>query len=461
MKYAPASFRDPDARVFVDEAGRVLRALSARAAAFDADLRRRGLIDALVRDGLLVENARSEDVAVPEGWAAVVESRRVPFPSYPYEWSFGMLKDAALLTLALAERALRDDVVLKDASAYNVFFDGARPVFIDVSSLAPYEEGSPWIAYGQFCDHFLAPLMLEAYKGVPFQPFLRSSLEGLSVTGQLAPLLSGRDLLRPGVLKHVTLRALLDRRTQDLGTGARREVRRIRLPKASVLHNIGRLRRLVAGLTSRCPSPWAGYDRANTYDAQLSERKAAFVAAACERLGGGALAWDLGANTGRYSRVAARRYRHVVALDADPGAVDGLYRALGGTAEARVILPLVADVMNPSPAQGWRGREREALWGRPRPELALYLAFVHHVCLGRGVPLAGFVDLVRDTARFAVVEFVAPDDPMSQALLATKPVVHRGYGLDAFRAGVVGHGDILAEERLTPTRSLFLLALGE
>ena len=456
MRYSPASFRDPDARVFVDD-GRVLRALSARAADFDAELRQRGLLETFVRDGLLVENRRCEDVAVPDGWAAVVESRVVPFPSYPYEWSFSMLKDAALLTLTLTERALEHDVALKDASAYNVFFDGARPVFIDVSSFAPYEEGAPWVAYGQFCDHFLAPLMLEAYKGVPFQPFLRGNLEGLATGTQLAPLFSRRDWLRPGVLKHVQLRALLDRRTQGLATGTRRAVRQVRLPKASVLHNIRRLHRLVSGLTSRSPSVWADYDRCNTYDQQLAERKAAFVASCCERLGGGALAWDVGANTGRYSRVAARRYETVIALDGDAGAVDLLYRELRGTDAARTIVPLVVDVMNPSPAQGWRGAEREALHGRRRPDLALYLALVHHLCLGRGVPLRGFVDLVHDTSRFAIVEFVATDDPMSQALLATKLEVHAGHDIGTFRALALEHGRILAEETLSPTRSLFLL----
>lgn len=459
MTFVPASFRDPDARVLESDDARILRALSPRAAAERTAVEQSGLLGELVDAGLVVDSARAPDVPPPDGFAAVVASRRLAFPTYPYEWSFGMLRDAAVLTLDVLARALARGATLKDASAYNVLFEGARPLFIDVASLVPYEDGTPWLGYGQFCDHFLAPLMLEAYRGVPFQPFLRGSLEGLSITGQLSPLLGWRDCLRPGVLTHVKLRALLDRRTRDLDTDARREVRRVSLPRQAVLANVRRLRSLLGRLASRAPSVWARYEDANTYDEGLAAKKEAFVAAAAARADGGALAWDVGANTGRYARVLARRFATVVAMDADAGAVDRLYAAVRGTAEGRALLPLVVDVMNPSPAQGWRGGERSTLVQRGRPELALYLALVHHLCLGRGAPLADFLDLARETSPLAVVEFVTREDAMSQRLLATKPEHHGDYDLDAFRALARARGSVLAEERLSPTRWLFLLHL--
>jgi len=157
--------------------------------------------------------------------------------------------------------------------------------------------------------------------------------------------------------------------------------------------------------------------------------------------------------------VLAGRFATVVAMDADAGAVDRLYGAVRGTAEGRALLPLVVDVMNPSPAQGWRGAERATLAARGRPELALYLALVHHLCLGRGVPLDGFLDMVRETSPLSVVEFVAREDAMSQRLLATKPEHHADYDVDAFRALARARGDVLAEEQLSPTRRLFLLQL--
>ncbi len=459
MSFAPSSFRDPDARVLAVEGARIVRALSARAAALDAELRASGGLDELVREGLLVASAPCRDVAVPDGWAALVESPRLPFVSYPYEWSFGMLQDAALLTLRLTERLLTRGVMLKDASAYNVLFDGAAPVFVDLGSFAAYEANAPWVAYGQFCDHFLAPLMLEAYKGVPFQPALRGNLEGLSVTDQLAPLLSATDLRHPGVLVHVKARAVLDRRSRQLTTSLRRELRRAPVPQEAILRNVRGLQRIVAGLTSRAAgSVWAAYDDANSYDRAATERKTAFVAAAAERLGGGRLAWDVGANTGRYSRALAGRYACVVAMDADAGAVDRLYRELSAAPPERPILPLVVDLMDPSPPRGWRGRERAGLFERARPDLALYLALIHHICLGRGVPLDDFLDFVCTTAAAAVVEFVSVDDPMSQTILATKETAHRGYDLATFRTLAGQRARIIAEDAVSATRRLFLLA---
>lgn len=459
MSFAPSSFRDPDSRVLATDGTRLVRALSARAAALDATLRGDGRLAAWERDGLLIASAPCADLPVPEGWAALIESPRLPFVSYPYEWSFAMLQDAALLTLRLTERLLGEGVLLKDASAYNVLFDGAAPRFVDLGSFEAYRDHAPWAAYGQFCDHFLAPLMLEAYRGVAFQPLLRASLEGVSVTDQLAPLLSLWDLRRPGVLLHVAARALLDRRSRHLSTADRRELRRAALPKEALRRNLQGLQRLVGRLRSRAPSVWVGYDEANSYDAAATERKTAFVAAAAERFGGGALAWDVGANTGRYSRALAARFACVVAMDADAGAVDRLYRALRqeGGAPARAIAPLVADLMDPSPARGWRGRERAGLLERGRPDLALFLGLVHHLCLGRGVPLDEFVDLACATAPAAVVEFVGAEDPMSQTILATKIATHGGYDLTSFRALAARRARIAAEEAISATRHLFLL----
>jgi hypothetical protein len=458
LTFAPSSFRDPDSRVLALDGTRVVRALSARAAAVDLALRRGGQLAALERDGLLIASEPCDDVAVPEGWAALIQSPRLPFVSYPYEWSFGMLQDAALLTLRLTERLLADAVLVKDASAYNVLFAGVAPRFIDLGSFAAYEAQAPWAAYGQFGDHFLAPLMLEAFKGVAFQPFLRGNLEGMSVTDQLAPLLSVADLRRPGVLLHVKARALLDRRGRALSTADRRAVRHAALPKEALLRNLRGLQRVVTRLRSTAPSVWASYDEANSYEAAALAQKTAFVAAAAERLGGGALAWDVGANTGRYSRVLARRYATVVAMDADAGAVDRLYRSLQTDPASGQILPLVVDVMDPSPPRGWRGRERAGLQERGQPDLAVYLAIMHHVCLGCGVPLADFVDFVCATSPAAVVEFVGADDPMSQTILATKAVTHGGYDLASFRDLVTRRARILAVEAVSATRHLFLLS---
>jgi len=458
VSFDPSSFRDPDARLIRRDADRVLRALSTEAAALDRRLRASGFLDGLVDAGLLVESAPADDEPAPEGFAAVIAARRLPFVSYPYEWSFRMLQDAALLTLDVTERALLGDLMLKDATAYNVLFDGTHPTFVDLGSFAALVEGTPWLAYGQFCDHFLAPLLLEACRGVPFQSFLRGNVEGLAIATQLAPLLSARDLARAGVLTHVKLRAFLERRVQRIETTARSELRSARLPKAAVLENVRKMRRLIASLRSAYVGVWADYESSNTYDPGMVDRKIAFVANTARRSGGGRLAWDLGANTGRYSEVLAEHFDLVVAMDGDPGAIDRLYDRVKNEPRARTILPLVVDLMNPSPAQGWGGRELAALPDRGRPELATYLALVHHLCVARGLPLAAFVDFVRATSTHAVVEFVGIEDPQAQRILATKVVKHQDYDVDHFRALAERQGRIVEEETVSPTRTLFHLS---
>lgn len=458
MSFAPGSFRDPDARVLAGDGNEVLRVLSAPAAAFDAELRRAGVLAALERDGLLIASRRCSEPP-PAGWAALCATPRLPFVNYPAEWAFSMLQDAALLTLDLTARLLAHGGILKDASAFNVMFAGATPTFIDLGSLAPRADDAPWLAYGQFGDHFLAPLMLEAHTGVPFQPLLRGALTGLPV-GQVAALLPATATLRAGVLLHVKARAWLERRTRNLPTAARHDVRAARVPTAAVARNIAGLRRVVAGLRSRAPSTWARYDDANTYDDAQTAQKTAFVAQCAERLGGGQMAWDWGANTGRYSRVLAQHYATVVAMDGDAGAVDRHYRALRGTAQAARILPLVADCMDPPAARGWRGSERSALSARGGPQLAVHLALIHHVCLGQGVPLGEFLDFALGDTPHAIVEFVTRDDPMARAVLATKVVAHADYALDTFRALAVRRGRVLDEVALSDTRHLFLLERG-
>ncbi len=187
----PASFRDPDSRVFYAANGDVCRALSADGLADWQRLAATRFFPQLVAEGRLVGSELIEATA-PDGFAAVLRHETIPFVSYPYEWCFGMLRDAALLQLDLVAAALDEDMILKDASPYNVQWRGARPVFVDVGSFERLREGEPWAGYRQFCSLFLYPLMLQAWKGVPFNVWLRGSLEGIS-PNEVRGLLSLRD----------------------------------------------------------------------------------------------------------------------------------------------------------------------------------------------------------------------------------------------------------------------------
>ena len=452
----PSSYRDPDARVYRGPGHRILRCLGPDASARLAHFRRNGLLDQLTEGGLFVETWVPLDVAPPKGWRAIVESRAVRPVSYPYEWCFGMLQDAALLTLRLARALLAHGAILRDASAYNVLFDGHRPVFVDVGSLGLRAEGQPWAGYGQFCDHFLAPLLLEAVKGVPFQPLLRSSMEGIPAS-TLASLLGAIACLRHGVLAHVHLRAWLERRARTLHLDERQRVGEVRIPSGALEGQLSRLESVVGRLHSRAHTVWASYER-GAYDDPATATKDAFVSQACDRVKRWGTAWDVGANTGRHTRILAKRVATVVAMDADPGAVDVLYRSLKADPPPAHVLPLVVDVANPSPGQGWRAAERSDLDSRSRPDLAIYLALLHHLCLGRGLPLSEVADWIAETSELAVIEFVSADDPMSRLLMATRPSPHEGYDEVSFRRLFQARGRIVDEQRLSPTRLLVLFA---
>ncbi len=418
-------------------------------------MRNQGWMDQLIGEQLVVENERSQEVPSGE-WAALIESRKLPFVSYPYEWSFSMLQDAAVLTLKLTERAMDQGMILKDASAYNVMFDGAKPTFIDITSFSDYEEGMPWVAYGQFCDHFLSPLMLQAYKGVSFQPFLRSDLEGISTPHLLAPLLSFRDLFRPGVLSHVKLRSMVEGKAQSMNVEERRATRQIPFSRGMVLRNIRKLQKLVSSLKLKSRSSWTDYEEENTYDDSMRDRKMRFVQDVGQKLQKRGIAWDVGSNLGRHAETLSHAFNLVVAMDQDPHVVDRLYRKFRGN---KNIHPLVIDAMNPSPAQGWRGAERESLLQRGKPDLALFLALIHHICIGQNVTISEFLEMVRETSSSSIVEFVALDDPMAQKLLATRSSFHSAYSLDLFRSEVKKMGRIVQEEELSSSRTLFHLEM--
>jgi SAM-dependent methyltransferase len=456
----PGSFRDPDSRIFTTD-GRVLRLLSEQGLADWRTLSASPLFDELVREGTLVATREAADLPQLPGAlhgevAAVLEHDVIPFVSYPYEWTFGMLRDAALLQLRILRRALEERMTLKDSSPYNVQWRGARPVFIDVGSFERLREGEPWAGYRQFCMLFLYPLLLQAWKDVPFQPWLRGSLDGISPQ-ECRNLLSARDLLRRGVLTHVVLHGRLERRYEERDVDLKRELKSAGFHHELIVANVKRLERLIGRLRWQPErSEWSEYGPETSYSREDAERKASFVAEAVagERPG---LVWDLGCNEGRHARIAAEHADYVVAMDADSVVVDRLYTALKEENEER-ILPLAVDVCDPPPALGWRGRERRPLPERGRPDLTLCLALVHHVSIAGNVPVAQFLDWLRGVTESLVIEFVAPEDPMAHRLLARKrPNDHPDYRADWFEQCLSERFQVVRSEPLAAgTRTLYL-----
>jgi len=430
LPFDAGSYRDRTSRVFRHD-GAVFRALGAEALEAWEALSGSAFFRRSVAEGRVI---RTERVAAPpgvagvDGWRAFLRHAVVPFVSYPYEWPFGMLKDAALLYLDLLLEGLDEELVLRDGSPFNVQWVGARPVFIDVPSFRRLRPGELWVGYRQFCEMFLYPLFLTAYRDVPFHPWLRGRLDGISAE-ECANLLSGLDRLRPAVLVHAYLHAKLQARFA--GTDVPRAPEAAGLTRQAVIANVRRLRRTVARLAwRRSRSAWSEYGTADGYDEADRDRKAAFVRGAV-RARPRRLVWDLGCNTGLFARVAAEHADYVVAMDADHLAVERLYRALGVEGR-RSILPLVVNLADASPGLGWRGRERRPLADRGAPDLTLCLALIHHLVIGAGLPLDELIAHLAGLGGDLVIEFVDRDDPMTLALLRRKDEPYADYRLDHF-----------------------------
>lgn len=357
------------------------------------------------------------------GWAAVLEHPAIPFISYPYEWTFGMLKDAALLQLSLLEAALPEGMILKDASSFNVQWSGGRPVFIDVGSFTRHTPGHPWSGYQQFCRLFLYPLLLQAHKDLPFQRWLRGGLDGITA-GECAAVFSLADVFKPGVFLDVLTQSWLESKFSRGGGNVRGQLQDAAFGTELILKNLARLKKLVTKLEPRRGATvWSDYARQRNYSEEDYQRKMDFVGKAAARRRR-RLVWDVGCNTGDFSRIAAAHADLVLAMDGDAGALDALHRSLK---PGDNILPLLVNVADPSPGLGWRGRERKTLEERGRPDLVLCLAVIHHLVLSANIPLPDLVAWLASLKSDLVIEFVTKEDGMVKRLLENKDDIYADY----------------------------------
>jgi ribosomal protein L11 methylase PrmA len=380
-----------------------------------------GLYETLVARGLLVPH---EEVPLgPSDQEAyrVLRPDPLAFVSYPYEWCPGQLRAASILTLDVLEAALQHGLVLKDASAFNVQFIGSRPVLVDTLSFKIYQEGRPWVAYRQFCEHFLAPLALACTLDPRVMGLMRSHLDGVPLPLASA-LLPARTWLRFGLLTHVHLHA---RAQASLGD-ATKAARRATLSRQSLVALVDSLRRTCHGLR-HVPrrSDWSDYEATCNYSTESRDQKAAVVQQFLDRTRP-RLVLDLGANTGTFSRLATAGGAVVAAIDGDAEAVEANFARARAERDER-LLPLVMDLANPSPGLGWDGCERQSLAQRGPADAVLALALVHHLALGHNVPLSMIAAWLARLGHSAVIEFAPKDDPQAQRLLAVRDDVFDRY----------------------------------
>jgi hypothetical protein len=455
--YEPGSFRDRNGRVFYAQ-GKTFRSLSDTAYTHWKMLLGTEFFSRKMNAGKIIATRQADSIAInsdsDDAWAAHLIHQTIPFISYPYEWSFSMLKDAALLHLELLLDALEENMILKDSSAYNIQWTGVNPVFIDIPSFEALPAGEPWVGYRQFCQLFLYPLLLQAYKDVDFHSFLRGNIEGIDPV-QMNNLMSLRDTFRPGVLTNIRLQAKLQNQFGKTAKNVKKELKSAGFNKDLITANVKRIRKLVTTLRwGASESQWSAYTETHSYTDSDQGRKAAFIEniAATKNY---TLVWDIGCNTGKFSRIAASHADYVVAMDADHLCIDHLYRALQDE-DLKNILPLYMNLADPSPDLGWRGLERKSLTMRGTPDLILCLALIHHAVISANIPVQDFVDWLASLDSSIIIEFVSKDDVMVQTLLRNKEDQYDDYTPEHFEKVLARSFDVRRTEKLgSGTRQLY------
>ncbi len=448
----PASFRDPSGFLFTRNGilhRQINRAYSKDYARFIDS----GLCEKLVKAGLLIPHVEVDQPPAESALAfKIIQPERAPFISYPYEWSFSQLKDAALATLSIQKRALKLDMSLKDASAYNIQFLRGKPTLIDTLSFEIYKEGEPWVAYKQFCQHFLAPLALMAYRDVRLSQLLRIYIDGvpLDLASELLP---AKTKLNFGLLTHIHVHAGAQKRYSDKAVAPRRGA----MSKQALTGLIESLEATVRKLTWKpAGTEWGDYyDNTNYTDSAFEHKRQLVKEWSAEK--NPALVWDLGGNTGVFSREAASSGAFTVSFDIDPAAVEQNYRTVK-TQKEQNILPLVLDLTNPSPALGWDNAERDSFGARGPADMILALAVIHHLAISNNVPLPHLADFFAVHCKWLVIEFVPKSDSQVQKLLASREDIFPNYTREGFEAAFSERFEIQKREAVRDSeRVLYLM----
>lgn len=418
-----SSFRDPAGCIYTHE-GILYRKIETSYFPQYDKLMNCGLYDEMRKFEAIIEHQTLER----NDKEIIIQPERIPYISYPYEWTFGELKDAALLTLKLHRRAMRHDMVLKDASAYNIQFKNGKPVLIDTLSFDFYEEGEPWGGYGQFCRHFLAPLLLMQKKDMRLNRMLSLFIDGIPLD-MAASLLGGKGgfFAKEHIVWHSKSIA---RHNEDGKSNDKKQGKKVFVNKKSHLAFIESLIRGIENLQLRTvETEWGDYYAHTNYSEEASAEKKKIVEELINQVNPVSV-WDMGANDGTYSKLALSAGAHVVAFDIDQMAVERNYNEVKRTSSS--MLPLVLDITNPSPGIGFANRERTTIGDRQKPDCIFALALIHHLAISNNLSFYMIAEWFSRLSDQLIIEFVPKEDSQVQILLATRKDIFPKYTVDDF-----------------------------
>ena len=441
-----SSFRDPSGFLF-ERNGVLLRQVNLSYQDDYDTFIQSGLYNKLLERKMIVPHQEvAQEPSHPESAYKIIQPTYIEFISYPYEWSFSQLKDAALLTLELQGCALEHGMSLKDASAYNIQFHEGRPILIDTLSFERKQEGQPWTAYRQFCQHFLSPLALMANVDIRMSQLLRVFIDGIPID-LASRLLPARTWLKFSLLAHIHLHA--QSQHHYAGRDVRKAATTLSMTDTRVLALIDDLRRSVEKLNwTPVGTEWVDYyDTSHNYQPEALGHKAEVVESFL-KLARPKIIWDLGANTGFFSRLGSRQGIPTYAFDVDPGAVELNYLQVKKDEETR-LLPLLLDLTNPSSSIGWASEERMSLSERGPVDAIFALALIHHLAIGNNLPFKLISKFFSNLGEWLLIEFVPKEDTQVQRMLATRQDIFGDYTQRSFESAFSVHYKIVHKEVIT------------
>lgn len=439
-----SSFRDPAGYIFYDNNKIYRRINKCYMETFDYFISS-GLYDELLKENLIVKH--SEVKRTKE--YIILEVDRIPFISYPYEWSFDELKDAALLTLKINLIALKYGMILKDASAYNVQFVGSKAIFIDTLSFSMYEEGMPWGAYGQFTRHFIAPLLLMSYVDEGLNSLLKCYIDGISLD------MTESILKRRGSFLakyHIILQNKAIKKHSD--DGKKENNIKVNIKKQSLININIMIQNQISSLKrTKKITEWDNYYENSNYTLKSENEKQVIITKFLEKIKGDKnIGIDMGANDGKYSRLISRYFKNVISVDIDNNAVNRNYNLAKDNNEN--ILPLIFDFNNPTSDLGFACQERKSFQKRANVKLVVALALIHHIAISNNVPFLKIAEWFSYLGEYLIIEFVPKTDSQVKLLLKTRDDIFDEYSVENFETTFGEYFKIINKEKITDSERI-------
>jgi len=422
----PASFRDPSGFLFYKN-NTIYRQINIIYKDNYDHLINSGLYKNLTDNKLLIPH---REVSIrspkPKKVYKIIKPEPIPFISYPYEWCFSQLKEAALTTLKIQKKALDFGMSLKDCTAYNIQFKDGKAIFIDTLSFEKYNEGQPWVAYRQACQHFIAPLALMRYRDIRLNQLFRIYVDGIPL--DLASLLlPSSTSFKASLLSHIHLHAKSQKHFADKKVN----ISSHKMSRLSFLGLIDNLESTIKKMKWKASgTEWSDYYKDTNYSQEALENKKKIVSEMLDKTNTKTL-WDIGSNIGMFSRIASSKGIYTVSFDIDPAAVEKNYLTSVKNGETN-ILPLLLDLTNPSPGIGWENKERISFIERGPVDTAFALALIHHLAISNNLPMGKIANFFNLICKSLIIEFIPKDDSQVQRLLLSRKDIFSDYTKEAF-----------------------------